>query len=369
MNALANLQATRLDALVKSGILAFMFLAVSMGLVYQTSLRKLKPTILVILLTIITFNDLWPYTGRHLKVLHPASRNREEHFQMQDYDHFLLSDDSNHRVYPLNFSFDQRSGNQLRAAGEWAYYHQTIDGYSAAKLKRYDDLLAVIKGDGQRDGEFFRYLKGVFSEDSIELPLPVMNMLSTKYIVVPDSIPYGSMLQNLRPVFSNGKVSIYQNLFALPRAWFAREAIVKESPEAVLEALWDVDFDPATTALLESPIDGLEAPGVSTVIQSKADMHELAYELSTDKAALLVLSEVYYPAGWKAYLNGSEVPIYPVNYVLRGVKVPAGEHKLELIFAPQSYEKSKMLSLAGLGITLLALLAGLAIVHTRNKAA
>lgn len=288
---------------------------------------------------------------------------------MQDYDHFLLSDDSNHRVYPLNFSFDQRSGNQLRAAGEWAYYHQTIDGYSAAKLKRYDDLLAVIKGDGQRDGEFFRYLKGVFSEDSIELPLPVMNMLSTKYIVVPDSIPYGSMLQNLRPVFSNGKVSIYQNLFALPRAWFAREAIVKESPEAVLEALWDVDFDPATTALLESPIDGLEAPGVSTVIQSKAEMHELTYELSTDKAALLVLSEVYYPAGWKAYLNGSEVPIYPVNYVLRGVKVPAGEHKLELIFAPQSYEKSKMLSMAGLGITLLALLAGLAIVHTRNKAA
>jgi hypothetical protein len=367
MSALANLQATRLDALVKSGILAFMFLAVSMGLVYLASLKKLKPAILVILLTIITFIDLWPYTGRHLKVLHPASRNREEHFQMQDYDHFLLSDTSNHRVYPLNFSFDQKSGNQLRPSGEWAYYHQTIDGYSAAKLKRYDDFLTVIKGDGQRDGEFFRYLKGVFSEDSVELPLPVMNMLSTKYIVVPDSIPFGSMLQNLRPVFYNGKVSIYENLFALPRAWFVREAIVKDSPQAVLETLRDLEFDPATTAFLESPIEDIEAPTDAKVTQSKAEMHELAYELSSDKDALLVLSEVYYPAGWKAYLDGTEVPIHPVNYVLRGVRVPAGDHKLELVFAPESYQKSKMLSLTGLGVTILALLGGLAICIVQKR--
>lgn len=366
MGQLASLKAVRLDLLVKSGILAFMLLTVSMGLIYLSSIKKLKANYLFILLTIITFVDLWPYTGKHLKALYPAS-NRTEHFQMQDYDQFLLSDQSNSRIYPLNFAFNQGSRNQLRSAGEWAYYHQSIDGYSAAKLERYDDLLDVIKGDGTRDGEFFRYLKGVFSENSQELPLPVMNMLSTKYIVIPDSIPYGSMLQNLRPVFYNGRLSIYENLFALPRAWFVQQAVLKDSPEAVLASLWDADFDPATTALIESPMPNVDSPDSSYVKQTTADLHKLNYELSTDKNALLVLSEVYYPAGWKAYLNGTEIPIHPVNYVLRGVEIPAGSHKLELIFAPDSYKKSTMLSLTGLGITILALLAGVGMQLKRKK--
>lgn len=359
MTQLAELQALRLSALVKSGILALMLLAVSMGLIYLSSIKKLKASVLVIMLTVITFIDLWPYTGKHLKVLYSASSNREEHFKMQDYDQFLLSDQSNSRIYPLNFNFNQGSRNQLRSAGEWAYYHQTIDGYSAAKLERYDDLLSVIKGDGQRDGEFFRYLKGVFSENSKELPLPVMNMLSTKYIVIPDSIPYGSVLQNLRPVFNNGNLSIYENLFALPRAWFVQETVLKNSAEEVLKTLWDVDFDPASTALLESPIEGLYAPDSAFVKQTAADLHTLSYDLATDKDALLVLSEVYYPAGWKAMLDGAEIPIHPVNYVLRGLKIPAGEHKLELILAPKSYALSKKLSLMGLSVTIYALLAGL----------
>ncbi len=360
MGQLAALKGVRLDALVKSGILSLLLVAVSMGLIYLASLKKFKNSVLVILLCVITFIDLWPYTGKHLKELYPMSKNREEHFTLQDYDQFLLSDKSNYRIYPLNFSFMQSGGNQLRPAGEWAYYHKTIDGYSAAKLKRYDDILTVIKGDGKRDGEFFRYLKGVFAEDSKELPLPVMNMLGTKYVILPDSIPYGSMLQNLRPVFGNGRLSIYQNLFALPPAWFVSDVVVKNSPDEVLEALWDPAFDPARTALLESPIEGINSPDSSFVRQTKAEMHELAYSLATDKDALLVLSEVYYPAGWKAYLDGSEIPIHPVNYVLRGLKIPAGNHTLELKFAPSSYQKSVRLSLVGLGLTLLALLGGLA---------
>ncbi|MDD4034918.1 MAG: YfhO family protein [Candidatus Cloacimonetes bacterium] len=362
------LKATRLDALVKSGILSLMLSTVGLGLIYLCSIKKIKVPILIILLTVITFIDLWPYTGKHLKVLYPATQNRETHFQMQDYDQFLLSDSSNYRIYPINFSFDQRSGNQLRPAGEWAYYHQTIDGYSAAKLKRYDELMAVIKGNGKRDGEFFRYLKGVFAENSQELPMPVMNMLSTKYIVIPDSIPYGSMLQNLRQVFNNGKFSIYENLFALPRAWFVREVELKNNSAEVLEALWDVGFDPASTALVEQPLDDISAPDSSYVKQTEAEMHSLAYDLATDKNSLLVLSEIYYPAGWKAYLNGIEIPIIPVNYVLRGLQIPAGEHKLELKFAPESYRQSKTLSLAGLGITILALLAGFGLqLYTKRR--
>jgi len=145
----------------------------------------------------------------------------------------------------------------------------------------------------------------------------------------------------------------------MPRAWFARDLEVVESPEAALAALWNPDFDPAYTAILEQPLEGISEPQRAKVRQSKADLHELAYEYSSDTDALLVLSEVYYPAGWKAYLDGTQTPIYPTNYILRGVRVPAGEHTLKLRFEPESYSRSIKLSLAGLSLTLLALAAGL----------
>jgi len=352
LSQLEGLKALRLDALVKSGILSLLLLTVSMGLAYLASIKKLKASYFVFLIAIITFIDLWPYTGQHLKKssLHHISE-RQTVFRMQDFDQFLLEDTDNYRIYPFN------TGN-VRPTGEWSYYHQNIDGYSAAKLKRYDDILQVIKGDGSRDGEFIRYLRGVFQEYSVEIATPVMNMLSTKYIIVPDSLPGGSQLQNLRQVYYNGRLSIYENLMRLPRAWFVQEHRVAESPEAALTELWNPDFDPALEAIVEESIPSASAPQSARVRQTKAEMHELEYEYTSDTDALLVLSEVYYPDGWKAYVDGIELPIHPVNYILRGVVVPAGSGTLSLVFAPQSYVISKNLSLAGLAITILALLIG-----------
>ena len=354
LSQLEGLKAVRLEALSKSGFLALMFLAVSAGMVYLTSIKKLKPAIFVLLLTFIVFWDLWPYTGKHLRkeTLKPLSA-RADTFQKQDYDVFLLKDEDNYRIYPFNT-------NQIRPAGEWAYYHQSIDGYSAAKLKRYDDALKTITGDSSRDGEFIRYLRGVFQEMPVENPTPVLNMLSTKYVIVPDSLPYGSFLQNLRPVFYNGRVSIYENLMHLPRAWFVQDIKVVDSAEEALAALWNPDFDPATTAILESPVASFSPPNDARVKQAVAGAHELVYEYISDTDAFLVLSEVYYPAGWKAYLDDVEIPIQPTNYILRGLSVPAGQHTVKLILQPKSYSRSVKLSLAGLLLTVLALLAGLA---------
>lgn len=352
LNQLEGLKALRLDALAKSGILAFMFLSVSMGLAYLCSIKRLKSSSFVILITLITFIDLWAYTGKHLKqetLQHVSARQTQ--FKMQDYDQFLLNDDENFRIYPFNT-------NQIRSPGEWAYFHQSIEGYSAAKLKRYDDVLKVINGSGNRDGEVIRYLKGVFQQGGVEKPTPVMNMLSTKYIIVPDSLPYGSLLQNLRPLYYNGRLSIYENLMHLPRAWFVRDTLLANSPEAALAELWNPDFDPAHTAILEQALPNISAPQQARVEQTLASMHKLAYAYESDTAALLVLSEVYYPAGWKAFVDGEEIPIYPTNYILRGLPVPAGAHTVELRFEPESYRLSIKLSLAGLILTLLALIAG-----------
>lgn len=352
MSRLADLKAERLDILVKSGVLALLFLTVSMGLAYLTSAKKLKAAVFVFLITIISFFDLWVYTGKHLKDLYPAQA-RESHFQMRAYDQFLLNDTDNFRIYPFNT-------NQIRSAGEWAYYHQSVDGYSAAKLKRYDDILKVINGDGTQDGEFIRYLKGVFQEEGKEYPTPVLDMLATKYIIIPDSLPYGSMLQNIRPVYQDNQLTIYQNRDALPRAWFAKSTQVVPQAEDILNMLRKTDFNPRELAYLETEVPGLTAPDSSSVNQTLSEMHHLAYDVYSSGDALLVLSEVYYPAGWKAFVDGVETPLYPVNYILRGLKVPQGSHQVELRFAPESYSRSLILSLLGLGLTLLAVIGGIA---------
>jgi hypothetical protein len=355
---LQNLISMRRDVLVKSGILALMLLTVSMGLIYLKSIKKLKSAPFILLIILITFIDLWVYTGKHLKDLHPKDI-RQSTFRMQDFDSFLLSDEENFRIYPFNTG-------RIRSAGEWAYYHQSIDGYSAAKLKRYDRLLPLINGSAAQDGEFVRYLKAVYQDSPTELPTPILDMLSVKYIIVPDSLPYASRLQNLRPVFNNSRLSIYQNLGALPRAWFVQDTILSHSEEETLAMMANLEFDPATRAIVEYEIPGISAPDSAHVVQTEAGMHRLAYDYYTDTDALLVLSEIYYPAGWKAFVDGKELPIHPVNHILRGVKVPAGAHSLELIMAPQSYALSTRLSLAGILITILAVLIG-AILHFRKS--
>ncbi|MDD4232483.1 MAG: YfhO family protein [Candidatus Cloacimonetes bacterium] len=352
-NALSQLDSLilmRKDILVKSGILSLMLLAVSMGLAYLNSIKKLKAAAFILLITLITFIDLWIYTGKHLKDLHPKNI-RQSTFRMQDFDNFLLNDKDNFRIYPFNT-------NQIRSAGEWAYFHQSIDGYSAAKLKRYDEVLPLINGRNEEPGEFVRYLRGVYRENSSENPTPVLDMLATKYIIVPDSLPYASMFQNFRPVYKNKQVSIYQNLKALPRAWFAQNIVVSQNTEETLKLLKDTSFDPASTAILETQIDAFDYPLNGRITQTKAELHELSYEYDSDTDALIVLSEIYYPAGWKAYVDGKEIPIYPANHILRALRVPAGTHTLELVLAPQSYQTGVTLSFAGLLITILALIVG-----------
>lgn len=362
MAQLGTIKAMRLDMLVKSGIISLLFLTIGMGLSYLFSSKKLKAPIFMLLITLLCFTDLFIYTGKHLKDLYPAS-DRTARFEMQDFDQFLLEDNSNYRIYPFNM-------NNIRPAGEWAYYHQTIDGYSAAKLKRYDDVLKLVQGGAGGDGEFVRYLKGVYESGGVETPTPVLDMLSTKYFVYPDSLPYAAMLKKIRPAFSSySGVNVYQNLTALPRAWFVDSVEQIPQEAKLLARMQDPGFNPRSLALVESAVKGISKPDSSYVKAQQPEMHQLNYDVFTNKDAFLVLSEVYYPAGWKAFIDGKATEIYPTNHILRGIVIPAGKHSLELRFQPDSYSRSLQLSLAGLLITVFAVLGGFALQYRKRKTA
>ncbi|HOY84688.1 MAG TPA: YfhO family protein [Candidatus Syntrophosphaera sp.] len=374
---------TRLGVLYSSGLISLLLLGLSLALAWLKSAKKLPQAAFVLLLTLLAFIDLWVYTGKHLKPdTLQARQEYTDRFAPQDYDDFLLADKSNHRILPLGQSMLSQA-RMPKPAGEWAYHHQTVNGYSAAKLERYDKLLKLVEGDPatQQPGEWGRLMMGMYGmkegEMPVDKPTPVLDMLSTKYILHPDPLPndslftldfppYDQVYNKLTPVFRGfDGTSVYKNETALPRAWFV-DSVRKVAPaDSILPLLRSESFDPRRLAYVESDLTGIQAPDSARVTQTVAEMHKLAYDVYTDKPAFLVLSEIYYPAGWKASLDGKEIPIHAANYILRGLQIPAGAHKLELAFAPESYKTGVGLSLIGLLASLLALGGGLA--YTRLK--
>jgi len=198
--------------------------------------------------------------------------------------------------------------------------------------------------------------------------MPVLNMLNAKYFLIPDQLPADEVLTHVKPVFSSQEgLTVYENTQVLPRAWFVDKAIHVPSSDSTLSRMAREDFDPAHIAYIEEPITGISAPDSAWVKETKSEMHTLEYELYTDKDALMVSSEVYYPAGWKAHLDGKEIPIYVANHALRCFKIPAGNHRLELVFKPTSYSKSITLSLIGILGTTLILIAGLVLQFSKKR--
>jgi len=336
---LSSLKALRLDMLYKSGALSLLFLALGFGLIYMYIRKNIPKVAFLVLILAIAFIDVWIYTGKNLKNLEPAQTTKDN-FAKRDYDDFLLSDKENYRIYPLNVGM----------SGKWAYYHQTIQGYHGAKLKRYQEILE-------------NSLDAQLRQNKINWNL--LNMLDVKYIIYSDTLPF----PNLQPVFSSNEdqMIVHRNLSALPRAWFVDKVKVIKEPKAIWSELNSDIYNPAQTAIVEEPVGVIPSPAVRIVKPTKFDMQYLSFDTETDTKAFLTVSEVYYPAGWKAYIDGKETRIYPTNYILRGVIVPAGKHKLEMKFEPASYKLSIRLSLLGILASLLALLGGLAIWFKNRK--
>ncbi|MDD4224691.1 MAG: YfhO family protein [Candidatus Cloacimonetes bacterium] len=380
-----TVKAERLGVLYNSGAISLLLLSLSLGLAWLKSVKKLPQMAFVLLLTLLVFIDLFIYTGKFLKAENLQARQEYvDRFAPRDYDEFLLADKGNFRVLPVGQSM-LSSARMPRPSGEWAYHHQSITGYSAAKLKRYDEILKLIEGDGQKPGEWGRLMMGMYgmreSQLPVDKPTPVLDMLATKYIIHPDPLPNDSLFtlnyppfdqvyNKLTPVFRGyDGTTVYANETALPRAWFVDEVQKVAPADSILPKLRAEDFDPRRLAYVETDLEAVQQPDSARVSQTVAEMHKLAYDVYTDKPAFLVLSEVYYPAGWKASLDGKEIPIHAANYILRGLRIPAGEHKLELVFAPDSYKTSVGLSLIGLLISLLALGGGLVFHYLKQRPA
>jgi hypothetical protein len=226
-------------------------------------------------------------------------------------------------------------------------YHglQSITGYSPAKLKIYQTLLdsCIYRG----------------TDPSLPINMNVLNMLNVEFLVVHGRLPEPQF--QLVKSDQAQRTLTYRNPGALPRAFYAGESFAAANDGDVFRVLNSGGFNPARTAVLYKQLPQQISPVDSTHVPRITSYKSREVRVSTDAPApaLLVLSEVYYPAGWKAFVDGAETEIYRTDYILRSVLIPGGTHEVVFTFDPPLYRTGWVLSHAAWGLVLICVAAGL----------
>ena len=310
-------------------IIAFLCCA-TIGAYLKTWLNK---TTIAILLAGLLLVDVIPVNKRYLKYLGSVEQLEQSYYAKIETDRFLLNDQTLFRIFTLE--------QNIFTNNNWSYYHQSAGGYDAAKLRIYQDIIDSCIYEGP--------------DPALPINWNIVNMLNTKYILVPQQISH----PNLNLVFTDNSQNmfIYQNTTALPRAFFVDDIEIIPEKSQRLNRLNDPRFDPAHTAILETePKFEIEKPSDQEINISTFQPNHIELDARTDKMGLLVLSEIYYPHGWKATIDNQETEIYRTNHILRSIIVPEGNHQIRFEFAPESFLISAKISGISNPLVILSLL-------------
>lgn len=307
---------------------------ISLGLVLLYLNKIIKHVLLGLGLILVLVVDLFIIDN---KFIEPKERTTlDRHFSPDQTVQFLKTDKSQFRIFPVG---------QLFMDNTYMYHTiESIGGYSPAKIKIVQDVIDSCLYRGP-DPEF-------------PINMNIVNMLNTKYLITQFRLPEDRFQV---VAYDNNKQTItYLNPTYQPRAFFVDEAVTAQNKSDVFNKLNSAAFDSRITAILEkqpNPMP-LKSDSVSVNIRTYKTNH-IELETYNDNTSLLVLSEIYYPAGWKAYINGVETEIYKTNYILRSVVVPEGKNIIEFKFNPKSYRIGFITSHISWGITLLFIIIGL----------
>ncbi|UCH62341.1 MAG: YfhO family protein [Fidelibacterota bacterium] len=237
---------------------------------------------------------------------------------------FLSGDTSTYRILPL--------GRQLAGENRWAAVGvESVTGYHAAKLVNYDRFMQAT---------------GFQSEG-------ILRMLNIKYLVsrqrFSDARFKEVFVGNLYDAGSYQPAAVYEFTTFLDRAWFPRRIEIKTTVEEIFGLLRDPGYDPEEVVyIFQADItDTLAVPlagGSGRILEAAWQADRLRLKVETDKRAFLVLSEIYYPEGWLARVDGESTPIYEVNTILRGIVVPTGTHEIAIDFEPADVRLGRIIS-------------------------
>ena len=299
--------ADRKSLLLYDSFRSLLLSLLSATVLYVFLKNKLKQVGLIVLLLIFMLFDLISINKKYVNEADfKPSRKNEKPFKASEADKIILQDTSHFRVG--NFTVNPMND------GSTSYFHQSIGGYHAAKMMRYQELFEYQIAKNNRQ---------------------VLNMLNTKYFIVDSD--KGIKQAQLNPD-ANGN------------AWFVeRLKVVNSANEAIL-ALDSVNtknvavFERSSSTQKELKSSFKMHP-TDTIELLNYDVNSLTYLSKTTNEQFAVFSEIYYKNGWNAYIDGELVPHYRINYVLRGMLIPPGEHTIEFKFAPKVIQQGSVISL------------------------
>jgi hypothetical protein len=323
------------------------FAGALMLLLYKAN--KLKALPLTGILIVLCLIDLWQVNKRYLNdAMFVPKYEREQKQPLTQTDQYILQDKMlDYRV--LNLASNTFNEN------ETSYYHKSIGGYHAAKLRRYQELIdAHISKEMQSLYGVVMRAGGDMTQVNGDSIFPVLNMLNMRYMILP---------------LQSGQTVPVRNPYCYGNAWIVDEVKYVENANQELDALGEVPLRHVAVAdrkFAEVLGESCLQDSVSIVTIEKYEPNQLVYKVNSSKGGVVVFSEIYYP-GWTATVDGQEVELGRVNYVLRALKVEAGEHEVVLSFFPKSVDRTETIAYVALGILLLLIIGVVALEYYRRK--
>jgi hypothetical protein len=303
------LQADRKDLLSSSAWKSFAFVALAIGAIYFYLKGKISESILGIGLIVLITLDVWTINRRYLNDDSFKGNPSREFFAETPAEKSIAADKGYFRVLPLTEGLTQ--------GARTSYRFNSLGGYHGAKLRRYQDLV-----DYQMEFELQDFIKKAKEGNFDWASMGTINMLNTKYLIA-----------------GADSKAVFENPEANGPAWVPSQLVAVSSNKEEMDKLGTIDTKAQAT--INSKEFGAQKAGAGKISLTKHSPNELTYRAEMTTAGLGVFSEIYYPAGWTAKVDGKEVPILRANYLLRGISLPAGTHEIKFSFSPSSYTATK----------------------------
>ena len=315
--------------------------------------KKLRREYLFLLLGVLVVADMWSAGKRYLNDSHfVARRSFVNQYQKRPVDELILRDkDPNYRVLDLSINVNTFNDSHV------SYHHKTIGGYSPAKLQRYQDIIDYyLVKEIAKIGEDIGQSRTIDEAQSKLGVYPVLSMLNAKYIIAGGDNP---------PLVNNN---------ALGNCWFADSLLWVSGATEEISKLGECN--PAKVAIVsgefKDDLAGFTIQRSSPAAEAEQETNiqdeirldhyspnRLLYSSASHRERIALFSEVYYPAGWSAKIDGLPVTVFRANYILRAVRVPAGKHEIEFTYKPESFVKGARYSGISSGLLIVLLLSGI----------
>ena len=286
----------RKEIYVSQLLKSFIFISIIFSLIFLFIKEKLKKNYFIVSLAIIISTDLILFSKNYVNDENFVDAvNVENPYNLDEVYKSIIDDKSDYRVLDLTENSTKPN-----------YFFNSINGYHAAKLGRYNDVMDFYLNKNH---------------------LNTLSMLNTKYIIFNQE----------------GEKQIFKNEFSSGSAWFVKENINVFDDDQEIKSLDTLNYKEISVS--QSFESKKYYNNTSSIVVAEKKSDYIRYDVSSDDTGLIIFSEIFYPKGWKAYINDQEVTMERFNYILRGLEVPKGKHRLEFVFDPTIVKLGSNISL------------------------